>query len=604
MKRFLITTADERTWRRECPVLFLGEWCRLHARRAIWQGLDAEVVPYHWDDREQLHHDYDRLGAIYEQLLHRTTAALNGFHGTTHSARYWRILAGTWLWHFVHVLFDRWTTIQRAADGYEIADTLVYDLPPERMIPFDLGNHFHDTTWNHYIFGKVIAHQDSFPWRSIAAPAEALLRAYTPPAVGGRALTAAVRNAVSWVLGRFTMSDEALIIRTYLPRMAEIKLQLALGQVPKLWVPPEMEPVAPDMRLRRQLQIDEAGLDPFARFVATMIPQQIPTAYLEGFERLQAAAARLPWPSRPRVIFTSNLDLFCTVFKAWTAAKVEAGHPFVIGQHGGFIGVAKRHPVEDHQLQVCDRYLSWGWQDGFARVQPAMVFTNVGKPIATWNPSGNLLLVTAPHLLFAHRSMSQPVGAIQSARCVEEQIRFGGALDERIRATLTLRIHAALDREMGTGYVAKWKEALPSVDIDPSIEPIEGAIRRCRLFVYTYNSTGFLETLARNIPTLLFWNPEYYELRPTAEPYFDLLAKAGIFHDTSESAAQHAGKIWDDVAGWWQQPAVQNARRTFCEQYARMPEHPIRVLKEALLTVPHATVAAEDHARLANNQAQ
>lgn len=35
--RYLITTADERTWKFDRPVLFLGEWCRLYDRRHVWQ---------------------------------------------------------------------------------------------------------------------------------------------------------------------------------------------------------------------------------------------------------------------------------------------------------------------------------------------------------------------------------------------------------------------------------------------------------------------------------------------------------------------------------------------------------------------------------------
>lgn len=588
MRRFLITTADERTWRRDRPVVFLGEWCRLYDRRQEWQDLDAEVVPYHWDDREQLDGDYERLQSIYEQLLRRTSAALNEHHGTDHSLRYWRMLIGPSLFQFTHVLFDRWTTVQRACDAYEIDGTLIHDFPLASMIPRDFVGHlFQDITWNHHMFGKVIEFQNRIPWRRIQAPIESpLMSSSLARPTLRRAARVALRDGVSSLLGRFTKRSEALIIRSYLPRLEEVKLQLVLGQVPKLWTPPpEIEAVPPDLARRRQFQVESDSPDAFCRFAASMIPQLLPTVYLEGYQDLKRAAERLPWPSRPRVIFTSNADLFCTVFQQWAAMKVEAGHRLVIGQHGGFVGAAKRHPIEDHQLRICDRYLSWGWRDDRLPVHPAMIFTNVGKP-ATWNPSGNLLLVTVPMPLFAFRCMSQPVGPNQSATFVGEQIRFAKGLDKAIRATLVLRIAAAFDKKWRTFYVERWKKAFAGVDIDPSTEPIERRLRESRLFVYTYNSTGFLETLGRNIPTVLFWDPRYFELRPSAQPYFDLLAQARIYHETPESAAQHVTSIWDDVAGWWHQPAVQHARRTFCEQYARMPRNRLRILKEALLTAP------------------
>src|SRR5687767_15617233 len=112
MKRFLITTADERTWRLDGPVLFLGEWCRRYDRRAAWEGLDAEVVPYHWDDRDQYYRDYLYICAVYEDVLRRTSDALNAHHGTAHGLRYWRILVGPWAYQFAQTLFDRWAMVQ------------------------------------------------------------------------------------------------------------------------------------------------------------------------------------------------------------------------------------------------------------------------------------------------------------------------------------------------------------------------------------------------------------------------------------------------------------------------------------------------------------
>jgi hypothetical protein len=45
--RHLITTADERTWKFDRPVLFLGEWCRLYDRKQVWGGMDGIVAePY------------------------------------------------------------------------------------------------------------------------------------------------------------------------------------------------------------------------------------------------------------------------------------------------------------------------------------------------------------------------------------------------------------------------------------------------------------------------------------------------------------------------------------------------------------------------------
>jgi len=61
VNRFLITTPLEETWPNDSktPVLFLGEWCRVHSRKERWSKMNAEVLPYHWNDNHILSNNCD-----------------------------------------------------------------------------------------------------------------------------------------------------------------------------------------------------------------------------------------------------------------------------------------------------------------------------------------------------------------------------------------------------------------------------------------------------------------------------------------------------------------------------------------------------------------
>jgi len=61
--------------------LFLGEWCKLFSQRAIWEKLTFEVLPYHWDDRKKLYHDYVYLDKLCEDTLGRIAVILYHIHG-------------------------------------------------------------------------------------------------------------------------------------------------------------------------------------------------------------------------------------------------------------------------------------------------------------------------------------------------------------------------------------------------------------------------------------------------------------------------------------------------------------------------------------------
>ena len=91
---------------------------------------------------------------------------------------------------------------------------------------------------------------------------------------------------------------------------------------------------------------------------------------------------------------------------------------------------------------------------------------------------------------------------------------------------------------------------------------------RSSLAVIDHLGTPVLETLAADWPTLLFWNPQRWEVREEAQPYFDALCAAGILLDSPEEAAACLEKAADDLPGWWADPKIQEARRSFVDRFA------------------------------------
>lgn len=586
--RFLITTADERSWRTDRPVLFLGEWCRVYERRGAWEKLDAEIVPeYGWGEGQQ-DADYVYVRDLYEQLLTELAVALNQYHGTNHSLRYWRILVGPWLYTFTSIVFNRWETIQAAIRQFRISGTVILDMPAETTIPNsfrDFPEKYLSHAWNHALFGRILndwteTSCERWPLKEPVkgTPASSLI---PKPSLRRRSRRLGFL-AVSALLRTLSRPTDAFIISSHLPLAQDFRLQLALGQLPKLWQRPTAPQVAPDCRARRRLRLNADDYRDFEHCVRTLIPEQIPSLYLEGYCALRESAAKQPWPKRPKVIFTSNNFAADDVFKAWTAEKTESGIPYVIGQHGGYYGTGK-YPshFETNEVATADRYLTWGWADNNPKHYPGAALRIVGMPTGTWDPAGGLLQVITHEMRYTRDPWG--VESMQSDYR-EDQFRFASALPQHIRGALTVRLHAAAASH-GQPHDVLWQSRYPDVRLDPGTGPIESLIRQCRLYVYTYNSTGFLETLGRDIPTIVFWNPRHWELRPSAKPYFDRLQQVGIFHESPESAAAKVAEVWSDVAGWWNRSDVQETRRYFCDRFSRMPENPIQVLKDALVTV-------------------
>jgi len=163
-KMLLVTTADQRTWDKHQTTLFLGEWCKKYSEKAVWKNIQHKVLPYHWDDRTRLFHDYSKIQIVYEKYLEKVAEKFNNLHGVDYSLRYWRILIGPWLNYFISIVFDRYCSIKKAVKTNGLTGTIILDFSPKKMVPPDMmsfANYFGLDEWNHFIYGQLIEEFDN-----------------------------------------------------------------------------------------------------------------------------------------------------------------------------------------------------------------------------------------------------------------------------------------------------------------------------------------------------------------------------------------------------------------------------------------------------------
>ena len=75
------------------------------------------------------------------------------------------------------------------------------------------------------------------------------------------------------------------------------------------------------------------------------------------------------------------------------------------------------------------------------------------------------------------------------------------------------------------------------------------------------------------MPTILFWQPDRYELRADAESYFERLKEVGILYHSPEDAAKQVAAVYEAPDNWWFSETVQNVRNEFVEHFALASEN-------------------------------
>lgn len=584
--RFLVTTAREETWpTNNEPILFLGDWCKLFTRRRTWEKLDSIVSTYHWNNRSKFNKDFLYLQRLNEALLGELTAKLNIIHKVNYSSRYWRIVVGPWLAFFSQMAFDRWEMIRLALHNNDISDVRIINYQNNPFVPNDMNDFnsmYIEDSWNEFIYGSILAwkkfpvhkidiknnpHNDSCNKKLLDLPS---------------GFKKKLRKLINFISGLSYNKKDFFFISSYFSTKFEIFLQFKLGQVPSLWasIPSPLGQI--NLNARNWQLSDSKNVNDFSSFLRFLIPLHIPINYLEGYKLSKILCKNLPWPKRPKAIFTANSFMFDDVFKVWAAGKTEEGVPLITGQHGGHYGIGSWSFLEEHQIAISDYFLTWGWKKPkHNKVIPFGNIKGFGKSFKA-KKTGIALMVQVAIPRQSYQILSSIVSASQWGEYFDDQCRFFEALPDKLQAHIVIRLYPT---DYDNSQKERWLERFPRVILDEGKRPIRFQIDKTKLYISTYNATTYLESMSLNIPTIIFWNTKHWELKDSAAPYFEKLKLAGIFHENPESAANQMIKVWDNIEDWWNSPEVQSARIDFCKEYAYIPEKPLETLEKIFLKI-------------------
>jgi putative transferase (TIGR04331 family) len=527
--------------------------------------------------------------ALEKKLFAQFCIFLNQYHCIEKSERFWKIYIGHWFRAAIDSLLNRVNTLEHCLQNYRITGCSVvshksYELATRDSLSGILA--FDNDRWNSLLMGRILAHFDGidFPVEVVSESSnDKIFSAYKNNVPKGIIRRKKILNHLyekfAFIARAFSRNNDVFIISSYLPVIKEIVLELSFNQFPQKWISPKfVDTTKPKRLLRSKLSGKFAELSSGKRnkIIASLLFEIVPTSYLEGFPNLNNFVDKQAWPDAPKLIFTSNSFFVADVFKLWTAKKIEGGSRYIVGQHGNNYGT-HRYMNPSVEEETADSFLTWGWTDGLEQHIPAFVFKTAGIKKGYYNPKGGMLLIEN-HL--PHRNFIWDTH-VTFGRYFDDQLDFVSRLSDMPKKHLTVRLHNGY-RNLSWGEVERWRDYEPNMRIDKGDTKLKKLVQSSRLVIHSYDSTGILETLSLNIPTIAFWQDGFDHLRESAKPFYQLLVDAGIVHLSPRAAADHVNNIWDRVDDWWLSTDVQEARRLFCMRYARTSATPVRDLNKIL----------------------
>jgi len=269
--------------------------------------------------------------------------------------------------------------------------------------------------------------------------------------------------------------------------------------------------------------------------------------------------------NRPKVVISANGWHQNEAFKLYAANCMNSGSVLVAAQHGGAYGTCLLQPQESHDVKSTYAFFTWGWQyESSHRPLPSINLSRRAlAPSGQLNTSASWLMVTNIVPRYVHRFESVPM-AHQFGDYMDWQLRFISELGS-LRDRLTIRVHPD---DFGQGVKERIRDANHGIRFDTTPRPAD-ALANARLVIIDHPVTTMLEALVKNKPTILFWEPKWWEERPEARFLFTMLRQEGVLFDSPEAAAEAARAIATREEHWWSKPGIQRARQLALRSYAR-----------------------------------
>jgi putative transferase (TIGR04331 family) len=558
---FLATTALEAFWDTSRPMIFLGKWCLLPELKSFWEPLGGKIVSKPLADPENYYESCEFVNRAYEQALLKIFPVLNSIHAEKHSLRYWRILVGPWLYFFVNAVYRRYVFVQAALR--ELPEFETIGLSEESFVTpittAEFVSNIEDDRYNLQIFTKIL---DFFDYRFLQK--KSLERILISNDHGQSFIKDSIKKLYSFICNKVysTFHKKRIFVIKNSFLEAHLEYRLMVKSLFKFLVDKTSEYKIPrvenDLLMRKHLQEIHLGDGKFDKLISNMIPDDFPQCFLESYKFVKARVNK-EYPSNPIGIFSATSYYFDEVFKQWAARNAEAGTVILGEQHGGFYGYYQHHFNTDHEIKITDKYYTWGWdKNNYQEKIVPFVSTKLSgrKIIGADNKKVGILYTTS--VPFRYRFFF----GVDHDLVIKWRRLFVESLLPEMLNNLIIRVrpgaHDLFEQLFSNVKIDSWKNC-----------SFLESLQNTRIFVTDNCGTTFLEALAANKPTIIFFNPGTNRIHETDEPYFENLRQFGILYDSPNDAAKMVNEIYHDVENWWNEPPRQIARMKFCERYAR-----------------------------------
>ena len=495
---------------------------------------------------------------------------LNNIHQTNLNYRQWNIILGYWIRRYSNVLTFRYYLIDQLNKKYRFNNFVFYLNHTNSVCNKNSYSFIKSTNnilWNDIFFCKIISLKKKLDKKKIKinflTKKKFIIKNFFPYKNRNFLL-----KIIDPLLSIFSKKKDCVIKINKFGYLNNFLLSFKLKQIFRFYnFPDENKIKSANYTLRNKI-IDKIEIKKFNEFnvAKKLLFEYLPETYLENFKNNINKLATINAPTNPAKIITDNDFDTNELFKFWTAFKIKKKAKYYILQHGNNYGTSI-HTINNPELSVCDKFFSWGWSDN-KKIYKGFNYQVDKKNYNNLLPFIYLYLDAKNDLDLTFNTNKVWLNYIR-----QNYIFLKNLSNFKNFKIIPHPYYLSRGNLSDYGELLEFKKYF-SFNQNKTVP---------KLAIYGYDSTGFLNRICANVPTVAFFKLNNFNLRKNIiKDYLMLKNSKLIFENPKElSIFLNANDIY--LKSWWFDKFRQKKINIFINKYSRYKENKIEEIKKFII---------------------
>lgn len=540
--------------------IFLGTWA---FEKGDIEGIINNIpyIPYTYDNYDSLKEDYLYSIELYEKFITIFNDFFNGKFDLNWNIKSTKLFCGLWVLEFIQVVLEKYRLLDSAFLTKQIEKIVLTDTLYEVKDYEDFNSKIQVDSYNHILISKIVKHMDNKLFQNSYVVDHIIEKIQ----ISNNSKKVIIMKNLQVFFNKITKKTATLFDRSYFDNNSLLKLFfLNYPNIrPLIYIPKNESLDSKNLDLRNELKNSfkefEFNNSSFEKILISVLVDEIPLSYLENFTEILKVSQNIKFSGN---VYSANNLFINDTFKCAVANNLSSiNQKLIIGQHGGSYGIAQWNTREFWERDVSDKYITFGWgdTDDLLPLSHPKLLRKISKKIDQLK----IMYIATNNPRYMMTNWSNPIAGRFKINYYKNIKSVISRLNNNIKDKFFLRLHP---NDFGIGLIDYLQDPTINFSTGNFYEEMENS----SLIVCDHNQTSYLESMAMDIPTIIFWNKDDWKLRDETKSYFEKLEEKGVFFSSIDEVLVFVNSLDGfDINTWWNEPSRKQVVNQFINRYAK-----------------------------------